>query len=58
MEALKRRLDEAERLELSQGRTPPHTVSASTFISSAIQVEQEQYVPMPLSLNKTTNLPF
>ena len=45
MESLKRRLDEDERRELRQGRTPsPHTVSANIFVCSALEVEREQYV--------------
>lgn len=44
MESLKRQLDEDEKRELRQGRTPPHATSASTFIGSAIQIEREQYV--------------
>lgn len=44
MESLKQMLDRDEKRELGQGRTPPHAVSASTFIAGAIQIEQEQYV--------------
>lgn len=44
-ESLKRQLDGDEKRELLQGRSPPHAISASTFICNAIQVEAEQYVP-------------
>ena len=45
MESLKKELDDDEQRELRQGRTPPHTVSASAFICNAIQIKEQQYVP-------------
>ena len=42
MESLKQQLDEDEQRELRQGRTPPHSVSASVFMSNAIQIEEQQ----------------
>lgn len=45
VDSLKRLLNEDDKRELRQGRSPPHAVSASAFITSAIQVEEEQYVP-------------
>jgi hypothetical protein len=55
MASLKRQLDEDDRRELRDGRTPPHTISANTFIDSAIQIEREQYV-LYTTLIKTTNV--
>ena len=46
MESLKQQLDNDEKRELLEGRTPPHTVSASAFICNAIQIEEQQYVPL------------
>jgi hypothetical protein len=49
MASLKRELDEAERRELRQGRSP-HPVTASTFIEKALQIEEEQYVSCDAAL--------
>ena len=50
MASLKRQLDQDEARELCQGRTPPHIVTAGTFIANAIQIEDRQYVPHNVSL--------
>jgi hypothetical protein len=56
MNSLKKQLDEDEKRELRQGRTPPHAVSASTFINSAIHIEEQQYVPPLQRILKIINL--
>ena len=43
MASLRSRLDKAERHELNQGLSP-HSMTASTFIGSALQIEQQQCV--------------
>lgn len=51
--SLKKQLDEDERRESHQGRSPPHTVTASGFIMNALQIEEQQYVPHNVILIRT-----
>ena len=52
MATLRRQFDKDEDRELRRGRTPPHTVTSSTFIWNAIQIEEQQYVPLHTILNE------
>ncbi|KAF9792302.1 hypothetical protein BJ322DRAFT_1016123 [Thelephora terrestris] len=42
MTSLKKQLNEDDRWDSRQGRSPPHTVTASAFIMSALQIEERQ----------------
>jgi len=53
MESLRRQLDKEDARELSQGRTPPHTVTASIFLGDALRLEGQQYVPPTCHLSKS-----
>ena len=58
MESLRRELDKEEAREFSLGRTPPHTITPSTFMGNAFRLEEQQYVPPPMVLIKITDPPF
>jgi hypothetical protein len=58
MKSLRRQLDQDEESESREGRTHPHTVTASTFIGSAIQIEEQQYVPPAQHRLKPLTFPF
>jgi hypothetical protein len=55
MVSLKAQLDEAERRESSQGRSSPHAVTASSFLASALLIEEQQYVPSHAMFVQMTN---
>ena len=42
MTSLRNQLGEAECRDLSQGRSSPHVVTASTFFENALQIEKQQ----------------
>ena len=46
MDSLRRQLDQDESRDVSRGCTPPHTMTASHFIWDALQIEEQQYVPL------------
>ena len=50
MRSLRGQLDEAECCKSSQGHSSPHTVTASTFIENALQIEEQQYAPHYITL--------
>ena len=52
MATLRRQFDKDEDRKLRRGCTPPHTVTSSTFIWNAIQIEEQQYVPLHTILNE------
>ena len=53
--SLKRRLDDDDARELRQGRAALHTVTASAFIETALQIEEQQYVAHYTAYIKTVN---
>ena len=55
MESLRRQLDIEEAREFGQGRTPPHTVTPSTFMADALRLEEQQYVPPSFLLTKNAD---
>ena len=56
--SLKKQLDEDDRRESRQGRSPPHTMTASVFIMNALQIEEQQYVLHSMALMPTHPFPL